>query len=58
MEKLIEEDRLAIRGIFDQVRTRRVEPEEAAAFDPKLLSFMNCNTPEDLEAATALAKEM
>ena len=58
MEKLIEEDRLAIRGIFDQVRTRRVEPGEADAYDPKLLSFMNCNTLEDLEAAAALAKEV
>ncbi len=58
MKKRIEEDRLAIMGIFDQVRTRRVEPEEAAGFDPKFLSFMNCNTPEDLEAAAAWAKAM
>jgi molybdopterin-guanine dinucleotide biosynthesis protein A len=58
MEDLIAEDRLKIMGLFDRVRTRRVEPEEVAAIDPKFLSFLNCNTPEDLEAADALAREM
>lgn len=58
MEKLIAEDRMAIMGIFSEVRTRRVNPEEVAKLDPQYLSFMNCNTPEDLEAATTLAKQM
>jgi len=58
MEKLIAEERLAIMGVFSQVRTRRVSPEEVTAFDPKFLSFMNCNTPGDLEIASNLAKEL
>ncbi|MBI2881416.1 MAG: molybdenum cofactor guanylyltransferase [Candidatus Tectomicrobia bacterium] len=58
MERLIAEDNLAIVGIASEVRTRRVAAEEVAALDPKFLSFMNCNTPEDLEAAAALAREL
>ncbi|MFQ5693427.1 MAG: molybdenum cofactor guanylyltransferase [Nitrospinota bacterium] len=58
MARLIAENRLAIMGVFSQVRTRKVTPEEIAPLDPQFLSFMNCNTPEDLEAASALAKEM
>jgi molybdopterin-guanine dinucleotide biosynthesis protein A len=57
MEKLIAEDKLAIMGVFSQVRMHKVTPEEVAEIDPKFLSFMNCNTPEDLQTATALAKE-
>ena len=58
MEKLIAEDKLAIMGVFSQVRMHKVTPEEVAEFDPKFLSFMNCNTPEDLRTATALTKEI
>ncbi|MFQ5915847.1 MAG: molybdenum cofactor guanylyltransferase [Nitrospinota bacterium] len=58
MERLIAEDRLTIIEVLSHVRARKVNPEEMAALDPKFLSFMNCNTPEDLEAAAALAREM
>jgi molybdopterin-guanine dinucleotide biosynthesis protein A len=58
MEKLIAEDKMAIMGVFSQVRMHKVTPEEVAEFDPKFLSFMNCNTPEDLQTAASLAKQM
>jgi molybdenum cofactor guanylyltransferase len=51
---------LAARGehrltaIADAVRTRRVDESELRALDPELRSFLNLNTPADLERATKL----
>ncbi len=41
-------------GFHDAVRVRVVEPDEVDRFDPKHLSFINVNTPEDLSVAASL----
>ena len=41
--------------LFDRVRTQVVEEDELAHVDPELLSFLNCNRPEDYRAALARA---
>ena len=49
-------DRGALRVIhfFGDVRVRYLEQQEIEAFDPQHLSFLNINTPDDLEVATRL----
>jgi molybdopterin-guanine dinucleotide biosynthesis protein A len=49
MERLIEEDNLKIINFFKKVRVREVKEKEIIQFDPLLRSFLNVNTPEDLE---------
>ena len=58
MGQMILENRMAIKEIFDQVRTEKVKSEEVATLDPKFLSFLNCNTPEDYEMASEIFKKM
>lgn len=48
-------DRLRVIGFFPDVRIREVTPAEIDPFDPERLSFVNVNTPEDLEAARGIA---
>ena len=57
MGRMILEERMAIMEIFAQIRTKKVTPEEVAVIDPDFLSFLNCNTPEDFEMASKIAKE-
>ncbi|MBO8141220.1 MAG: molybdenum cofactor guanylyltransferase [Firmicutes bacterium] len=53
--QLIESGRYAVAPLFERVRVRFVEEEEVRRFgDPEQL-FFNCNTPEDLARARALA---
>jgi molybdopterin-guanine dinucleotide biosynthesis protein A len=40
---------------YERVRTRYVEPDEIAHFDPQGLAFFNVNSPEDWERAQGLA---
>ena len=42
--------------VFDKVRVKEIPEAEISAIDPDLLSFMNLNTPEDLERANAVIK--
>jgi molybdenum cofactor guanylyltransferase len=42
---------------YSAVRTSEVSETELRAFDPDLQSFLNVNTPDDLEKARALARE-
>lgn len=42
-------------SFFDDVRAKYVGREEIQLYDPDLLSFMNVNTPEDLDAALKIA---
>ncbi|MCB2180054.1 molybdenum cofactor guanylyltransferase [bacterium] len=42
-------------SFFDSVRVKYVEREEIFPVDPEFLSFMNVNTPEDLETALKIA---
>ena len=57
MGRMIQKERMAIMEIFDQVRTKKVTPEEVATIDLDFLSFLNCNTPEDFEMASKIAQE-
>lgn len=49
IEELIREDNLKIIDFFNRVRVREVSSDEIISLDPDLSSFLNINTPEDLE---------
>lgn len=53
MKALLDQNNLKIIDFFPQVRVRYVEGEEIARWDPSFRSFMNINTPGDLEKARA-----
>jgi molybdopterin-guanine dinucleotide biosynthesis protein A len=48
MEELLSKDDLKIIDFFPHIKKREVLTEEILALDPKLASFLNLNTPEDL----------
>ena len=47
--------RLRVSGIFAELQVRYVDEAEIDRFDPERLSFVNVNTPADLEQAQGLA---
>ena len=49
---------LRIIRFFHEVRVRYVEPEEILPFDPHYRSFLNVNTPEDLDKAREVAEAL
>lgn len=49
--RMLESDRLSIRSIFSQVRVKEIPEEKLYTADPQLASFINVNTPQDLEMA-------
>ena len=49
MEDLLRKGNLKILDFFHRVKKREVPPEEILSFDPQLASFLNINTPEDLD---------
>lgn len=51
MERQLQADELVIVDFFRQVRVCYVEQAQLAAFDPEGRSFVNINTPADLELA-------
>jgi molybdopterin-guanine dinucleotide biosynthesis protein A len=51
MEDPLRKDNLRIVDFFHRVKKREVPPEEILPLDPKLASFLNINTPEDLARA-------
>ena len=51
VERMVREDRLRVDALFSAVRVRRVVPDELRPLDPLLRSFMNVNTPDELEVA-------
>ena len=53
VEALLAADRLRPLFLFEQVRTRRVTPEEMKGVDPELRTLRNLNTQEDYRAALA-----
>lgn len=55
VQRLLDENRLRPRFLFDEVRTREVPVEELRVSDPQLTTLMNLNHPEDYRAALALA---
>lgn len=54
IRRRLEAGRRQIVGFFDEVRLRYVERAELERFDPRLLSFVNVNTPDELAAALAM----
>ena len=50
IEHLIEVDDLKIIHFFNRIKVRAVKEEEILQLDPKLASFVNINTPEDLRS--------
>ncbi len=57
MQKLLLENNLKIIDFFDKIRKREVPPEEMRQYDPRLLSFLNLNTPDDLARIQASRQE-
>lgn len=51
MEALLRKDDLKIIDFFSKVKKREVPTEEILPIDPRLASFFNVNTPEDLAYA-------
>ena len=56
IEALLSADRLRPVFLFEAVKTRRVQPSEMAAVDPRLLTLRNLNTPQDYEEALATSR--
>jgi molybdopterin-guanine dinucleotide biosynthesis protein A len=55
VRKLLDADRLRLRFLFEEVRTREVPLEELRAVDPRLETLKNLNTPADYQDALRLA---
>lgn len=51
MEDLLRKDDLKIIDFFSKIKKREVPTEEILPIDPRLASFFNVNTPEDLAYA-------
>jgi molybdopterin-guanine dinucleotide biosynthesis protein A len=49
--------RLKITGFFERVRVVEILESEVAVFSDPAVTFMNVNTPEELERATTIAAE-
>ena len=56
IERQLETGDLRVIGFYDEVRVRRLEPEEVRAFGDPALLFMNVNTPDDLAVAERHAR--
>jgi len=48
---MVRENRLRVDALFSVVRVRRVGADELRPLDPLLRSFVNVNTPDELEVA-------
>ena len=51
IKQMIDKDERKVISFFDLVRVRMVEPEEVYPFDPEGKTFLNVNTPTELEKA-------
>jgi molybdopterin-guanine dinucleotide biosynthesis protein A len=49
IRRALDAGKLRVNSFFPDMRIRWVEENEIKQFDPELLAFMNCNTPEELE---------
>jgi molybdopterin-guanine dinucleotide biosynthesis protein A len=49
MEDLLRRDNLKIIDFFPRVNVREVRADEILPYDPELKTFLNVNTPEDLQ---------
>ena len=50
IRRALDAGKMRIISFFPDIRLRWLEEDEVKQFDPDLLTFMNCNTPEELEA--------
>ncbi|OGO58822.1 MAG: hypothetical protein A2025_03810 [Chloroflexi bacterium RBG_19FT_COMBO_47_15] len=57
IKELIGKDRLGIAQLFKLVKTRYVDKDEIAKFDPRCLSFFNINTLDDIKKAKDLIEQ-
>jgi molybdopterin-guanine dinucleotide biosynthesis protein A len=57
MREQLKRGELRASGFFNQVRVRYVDDDVIRQLDPDLRSFMNVNTPDDLETAQRLMEE-
>ena len=55
IEPRLRANRLRIIGFFDDVSVHYIERQEVTRFDPQFRSFINLNTPDDLDKARHLA---
>jgi molybdopterin-guanine dinucleotide biosynthesis protein A len=56
IERLLAADRLGVRLLFDEARTRAVFVEDLRPIDPQLDTLKNLNTPEEYQAALRAAE--
>ena len=56
MEDLLRQGNLKILDFFHRVKKREVPTEEILPFDPQMISFLNLNTPEDLDRIQGLSR--
>lgn len=56
MESALRSRRMRVISFFPDVRVREVGEDEIRAADPQLRSFINVNTPEELESAKRLVE--
>ena len=56
MEDLLLKGNLKIIDFFHRMKKREVPAEEISLFDPRMLSFLNLNTPEDFASILEQAK--
>jgi len=54
----IEKDEWRVDSWFSKVNLQILTPEEIVKHDPSMYSFINVNTPDELEAAEQLAREI
>jgi molybdopterin-guanine dinucleotide biosynthesis protein A len=50
IRRALEAGKMRVISFFPDMNLRWLEEDEIRQFDPELLTFMNCNTPEELEA--------
>ena len=50
IRRALDAGKMRVISFFPESNLRWLEEEEVRRFDPDLLTFMNCNTPEELEA--------
>ena len=51
IKECLDEGHRKVVAFYDKVRVRRISEEQLTTADPQLLSFLNINTPRDLDQA-------
>lgn len=57
VKEALESGNLRVDAWFSRANLRILSPEEIAGYDPRMLSFWNVNTPDDLARAEKLASK-